>query len=46
MKYRVGRNELLSKLLAGSVDELQEAVHNDFVVFCGHSGISSIFSLL
>src|ERR1700676_5550978 len=29
MKYRLGRNEFPSKHLAGSVDELQEAVHND-----------------
>lgn len=35
MKYRIGRNEFLSKHLAGSVDELQEAVHNDLVGFCG-----------
>jgi hypothetical protein len=39
MKYRVGRDEFLSKLLAGSVDELQEAAHNEFVGFCCHRGI-------
>jgi hypothetical protein len=46
MKYRIGRNDFPSKHLAGSVDELQEAVHNDLVGFCGHSGISSIFAFL
>jgi len=42
VKYRAGRDEFLSKLLAGGVDELQETVHNELVGFCGHSAIYSI----